>query len=54
MVDVDFILETAATVVLAIYYILEGIVKALLPAKYQLRKDLSGQIALVTGAGEME
>lgn len=52
MVDVDFILETVAAVFLALYYLLEGMVKAVLPAKYQFKKDLAGQLALVTGAGK--
>lgn len=54
MVDVDFILETVITIFLAIYYILEGMVKAILPSQYMPKKDITKDTVLVTGAGQSE
>ena len=33
------------------YYILEAIISTVLPDKYRPKKNISGQIVLVTGAG---
>ena len=52
MVDYDFILETVITIILTLYYIIEGMVKAVLPTRYLSRKDISRDTALVTGAGK--
>lgn len=49
--DVDFILETIVTIFLTVYYILEGIVRAIVPAKFLPKKDISNDTVLVTGAG---
>lgn len=51
MVDVDFILETVISIFLTIYYILEGMVKAVLPSQYLPKKEISKDTVLVTGAG---
>jgi len=50
--DMDLILETFATLALLCYYIIEGVIKAILPIKYLPKKDISNDIVLVTGAGE--
>jgi len=34
-----------------IYYVIEAIVLSIIPDKYRPKKNISGQIALVTGAG---
>ena len=51
MVNLGIIQETVVTIVLAFYYIIEGMVKAVLPARYLYRKDISRDTVLVTGAG---
>lgn len=51
MVDFDLILETIVTIVLTLYYLIEGFVKAILPMKYMPKKDLSQDTVLITGAG---
>ena len=52
MVNFDFLLQTVITIILTLYYIIEGMVKAVLPARYLSRKDISRDTALVTGAGK--
>ena len=36
---------------LILYYIIESIVLKFVPAKYLYKKDINGQIVLITGAG---
>ena len=52
MVNFDFLLQTVITIILTLYYIIEGMVKAVLPARYLPKKDISRDTALVTGAGK--
>ena len=52
MIDFDFILETLVTICLSVYYLLEGMVKAVLPINWMPKKDLSRETVLITGAGK--
>lgn len=44
----NFFLETLQLIVLAVYYSLEAIIRLFIPTK---KKDVTGEIVLVTGAG---
>lgn len=50
MVDWDFVKEILITLLAFIYYFLDGIVRAILPASVY-GKDISGETVLVTGSG---
>ena len=52
MIDFDFILETLVTICLSVYYLIEGMVKAVLPINWMPKKDLSLESVLFTGAGK--
>ena len=51
MANLELVLEIVTTIVLSLYYILEGMVKAILPTSYLPMKDISRDTVLVTGAG---
>ncbi|XP_067938152.1 epidermal retinol dehydrogenase 2-like isoform X1 [Watersipora subatra] len=51
MLDFELILETIITLFLTLFYIVSGMVKAVLPVSWLPKKDISKDTALVTGAG---
>ena len=51
MGSLQLMLETLTCIVLSFYYTIEGIVKAVLPARFLHQKDISKDTVLVTGAG---
>jgi len=51
MVDLAFVKETVQTMLLTLYYILVGIIKAILPAKLLPKKSVTKEKVLITGAG---
>ena len=51
MVDWDFVKEILITLITFVYYFLDGIIRAVLPACVY-GKDISGETVLVTGSGK--
>ena len=47
------ILEGLIALVLAIYYIVEAIVLTFVPYSFRTKKEVAGEIVLITGAGKM-
>lgn len=43
--------QTLCFIVKVLYYVAESIVLSLIPRKFRSRKNISGQVVLITGAG---
>lgn len=52
MPDFMMILTVLWNITRAAVYFIDGVVRALIPSEYLPKKDISNEIALVTGAGK--